>query len=507
MVQDTVDLLAIYLTTNDATDLPYRTRAAALKHVDATELNVTRFLRTMDGLLAHGGYLQGQQAVFATFYGKQDRTTDAEALFIRVLQLQHQYQGPTHIEILATTNNLAGLYCRLQRYEEAETLLRTILEGKEKLFPPDDIRITNTINELGNVCSDLCRYEEVKTFYLRNLESLLNNLNPAPISLKIVYNNLGQLAMRQAEWEEAQEVFEKASALSKNTGLTGWSSESAAECGDLDQVDCQIVINTARLFRCVGLLDPAGIMYTKAAQALLALLGPKYSKYMAAQEEFIDLCDIRREVEDTARLRHSQNNDMDTGIKGARADRENAMVQNSMLRLEVEAEQLKTSNSTDLTLQGRSEGHGGSNSTLPMPQSSLLRPMQTSSMSRNNRPQQMLQCAFPFMTDGTTEAKGVGASCRHSNGSGQLLRSPREGSRGLIQGANCGQSMRVPPSRMDDSGTQRVNLYTPAQQSQLLASRRAYTERMLAIVNAQQPMCVEKSVRIEDGPGHSNIIS
>ena len=69
----------------------------------------------------------------------------------------------------------------------------------------------------------------------------------------------------------------------------------------MNEVDCQIVLNAAWLFRRAGLLDQASVMYKNAAQGLLALLGPKHSKYVAAQEQFKlfdDLCDIRRELEE-----------------------------------------------------------------------------------------------------------------------------------------------------------------------------------------------------------------
>ena len=458
MVQDMVDVLAIYMTTNDAIDLPYKTRAALLKHIDASQLNVTRFLKTMDSVLAHGGFMQGQQAVFATFYGKHDRTADAETLFIRVLEIQRQYLGPSDIGTLATMNNLASLYLRLQRYEEAERLLRRVLEGKEKLFPPNDFRITNTMNELGNVCSQLGRCEEAKSLYLRNLKTFLGSSCPSINNLKIVYNNLGEVAMRQGELKEAQQMFEKALAQGKNNQPTCWSSmfkRGSAEY--LDEIDCQILINNARLCRCMGQFDLAGLTYERTVQGLVALLGPKHSKALAAQQEFKDLFEIKRQARDLTSLRHSQNCDLNPSIRGACSNWGTAMQQSQLLHLERETKQIQNMNSRGQTQQNaplqpqRNDKQENINALSATNQQSTTMSRWGPSTNANQRAQAQQTC-FAFISEGKPETKGADRLSQNCNS--QTLQSRHiKGSKtqNINRGATQAQGALLFSRRMDDN--------------------------------------------------------
>ena len=285
MVQDSIDILALFITKNDAVDLPYRLRSALLRHVDVAQLNVDLYLKSQESKLAHGGYLQGQQAVFATFLGKHDRTAEAEALFKMVLSQQTQKLGPSSIAVLATTNNLAGLYLRLRRFEEAELHLKKVLDGKLQHFSQNDIRIANTINELGNVCSQLGRFEEAKSFYMKNLAIFLQDENSSVNNLKIVYNNLGEIALRQGSYVEANNMFKKASEQGRN-GQPTCQVVGQTNCDTpLDEIDCQILINKGRVLNCVGKFERAHEMLKRASDGLLKLLGPKHSKVIAAERE------------------------------------------------------------------------------------------------------------------------------------------------------------------------------------------------------------------------------
>ena len=346
MVQDAVDLLAISITASENLDRPYRSRAALLKHIDAVQLNVAQFLKTTDSELAHGGYIQGQQAVFATFIGEHDWTMEAEILFAKVLSLQNKYLGPANIGTLATTNNLATLYFRLQRYEEVEKLLKKVLEGKEKLFPAGDFRITNTINALGNLYSQLGRFEEAKSLYLRNLETFLKSENLSVKNLKTVYCNLGEVAMRRGELGEAERMFENAFNQGKNDQPTcGQLSPHINSEDHLDEIDCQILVNKARLFKCRGQLDLAYDTCKKASQGLVALLGSGHSKTLAAEKELADIFQRSPQAADRDDLRHSGYGVFNPALRGACANWGVQMYQSQLMHLEREKNQTQMVNS------------------------------------------------------------------------------------------------------------------------------------------------------------------
>ena len=345
LVQDSIDMLALFITKNDAIDLPYRLRSALLRHIDAAQLNISRYLKTEDSKRAHGGYLQGQQAVFATFYGKHDRTVEAEALFAAVLSQQTRYLGPMDIAVLATTNNLASLYLRLQRYEQAEVLLRRVLLGKEQHFPPNDLRIANTINELGIVCSQLGRCDEARTLYLRNLNVFLQNQNTSVNNLKIVYSNLGEVAMRQGKLAEAGKWFEKAMGQGRNGQSTCQVVHQTGNENPLDEIDCQILLNKGRLLHCAGMFDMAHATYERARQGLVMLLGPKHSQVIAVEKELAFMIPLETSdlsIDEKERLRFSQDCDQNPSIKGQCINwgRAAQMQQSQLLHFERRMQQL-----------------------------------------------------------------------------------------------------------------------------------------------------------------------
>ena len=396
MVQDTVDLLAIYITANDALDLSYRSRAALLKHVDAALFNTTQFLKTADSQLAHGGYIQGQQAVFATFYGKHDRTAEAETLFLRVLSLQDRYLGSMHIGTLATTNNLASLYLRLQRYEEAERLLRKVLEGKERLFPSNDFRIANTINELGNVCSQLGRCEEARSLFLRNLATFLGGSNPSINSLKIVYNNLGEVAMRQRNLEEAEQMLENALAQGMNGRHTCKLLFPQQREDSLDEIDCQILLNKARLLNCIGRFDLALVTCEKASQGLVSLLGPKHSKAVAAEKELANMFLNKSKATSVEKLQQSQKCDLNPDIRVACANWGGDMQQAQGSLMDLNRRRVQNmeyrAQTQPSTLQEALNGY------VAMPNSSLLMSNQPRPTTNVNQGAMAQQRCFPFVS-------------------------------------------------------------------------------------------------------------
>ena len=240
MVQDAIDLLAIFITAPcDTINLPFKSRAALLNHIDATQLNVARFLTTRDKILAHAGYLHGQQAVFATFYSKHDRTDNALRLYARVLELQREHLGPSDIGTLATTNKLAALLTRLQRYEDAKDLLWIVLEGKENFSPKVilESRIHSTNLEICIVSSKSSMRLHP---FIRAICRRCWLQNPSVNNLRIAYNNMGELAMRRGRLKQAEQHFGAASQALPSHG------------GKTDEIDCQILINTARLDRLTG---------------------------------------------------------------------------------------------------------------------------------------------------------------------------------------------------------------------------------------------------------------
>ena len=61
----------------------------------------------------------------------------AEPLYRRALEIRERALGPDHPDVVASLNNLAGLYALEQRYAEAEPLYRRALAINERIDGKD----------------------------------------------------------------------------------------------------------------------------------------------------------------------------------------------------------------------------------------------------------------------------------------------------------------------------------------------------------------------------------
>lgn len=59
-------------------------------------------------------------------------TAQAEALYVRSLQIREKVLGPEHPQVATSLNNLAMLYRSLERYREAEPCFKRALAILEK---------------------------------------------------------------------------------------------------------------------------------------------------------------------------------------------------------------------------------------------------------------------------------------------------------------------------------------------------------------------------------------
>src|SRR4051812_5190159 len=155
------------ILSNDAESMSLQKRQELLSHIDACVENGYYHLKNQASIIKDGGFLEGFQTSFATFYGQHDRHLDAERLFRRSLELQKTHLGVESIATLSTMNNLSALYLDVKRLAEAEPILHETLVVKENMLGPDHPRTLNTVNNIGNLLALQLKYDEATQMYER----------------------------------------------------------------------------------------------------------------------------------------------------------------------------------------------------------------------------------------------------------------------------------------------------------------------------------------------------
>ena len=286
MIRDSINLLALFIASNEAIDLNHITRGSLISHIDACQASVSRFLTNTESLIKYGCYLEGQQSVLSRFYASHDREESAQSLLFQALRLQTEKLGSNHIGTIASTNELAGLYVRQRRYAEAESILLQVIEGKRQHFieNPSDIKVSNSVNELGIVYNFLGRHDEAEKLFRENLQTFQHCQDAGPHHFMITYNNLAEIELHRGNLSQALNLLSLAEGASETMEIDPNFLSKRLE--NRNELLCQVKINQARVHYLMGSHEPALEEYQSILMDFNQLFGSKHSKTLALEDEF-----------------------------------------------------------------------------------------------------------------------------------------------------------------------------------------------------------------------------
>jgi hypothetical protein len=159
-------MTALLILDRESENLLLPERQELLGHIDSCLANSRQYLTTTSSRQSHGGIIEGHQTTFATFYGRHDRHTDAETLFLDAIAMQNQELGRSHIATLRSMGNLGVLYLETENLARAEEIIKGNLDMKEKLLGPDHPLTLNTVNNLGNLYAMRLMYDKATEMHL-----------------------------------------------------------------------------------------------------------------------------------------------------------------------------------------------------------------------------------------------------------------------------------------------------------------------------------------------------
>jgi tetratricopeptide (TPR) repeat protein len=263
---------------NDAESMPLQRRQELLSHIDACVENGHYHLKNQPSIIKYGGFLEGFQTSFATFYGQHDRYLDAEQLFRSSLELQKAHLGVESIATLSTMNNLSALYLDLKRLDEAEPILYETLVVKENMLGPDHPRTLNTVNNIGNLLALQLKYDEATQMYERTLKGYQAINGPNHRTVIQSMNNLGEIAMKKGDFFGAEVLF-----------IDGIRRLLVQDGNQEDALVLYLKSNIALLYKLQNRLEEAVTAYLDLVNRRKEVLGPEHSLSLQSMCELADV--------------------------------------------------------------------------------------------------------------------------------------------------------------------------------------------------------------------------
>ncbi|KAI9641409.1 hypothetical protein NHQ30_010211 [Ciborinia camelliae] len=271
-------LTASVIQEGDTEMLSLQKRQELLSHIDACIENSSSFLTDEQSIIEHGGFVEGFQTTFATFYGQHDRNIDAERLFHRSLNIQISQLGINTIATLSTMNNLAALYLDSKRLDEARPLLYQTLEIKEIMLGPEHPRTLNTVNNLGNFLVLQLQFEDATKMYQRTLAGYRKLNGPVHKTVIECLSNLGEVAMKRGNFLEAERLFQE-----------GLEKLQISSNGEEDGLALYLKSNVALVYKLQHRYQEAEKAYEDLIEKRKALLGSKHSSTLQSMCELGDV--------------------------------------------------------------------------------------------------------------------------------------------------------------------------------------------------------------------------
>ncbi len=135
---------------------------------------------------------------------------DAEPLYRRAIQIRERQQGPNHLDLAASLNNLAALLKDQGQYATAEPLYRRALEIKKKQQGSDHPSVATGLNNLAELLRAQGQYAAAEPLHRRALAIREKQLGSDHLDTALSLNNLALLLEDQGQYAAAEPLYRRA---------------------------------------------------------------------------------------------------------------------------------------------------------------------------------------------------------------------------------------------------------------------------------------------------------
>lgn len=223
-------------------------------------------------------------------YVAQGRYAEAEPLYLRALEARRRVQGDFHAGTLGTMENLANLYAIQGRYDEGVRLSQQLLEAHNRIDGPGHPATLLAMNNLAVVQQMQGRLYDAEALFhavLEHRETLADSNSP---DLAAARNNLALLYQAQGRYGEAEPLLKQV------------RDARAQSLGPAHPETIAAVNNLALLFQSQGRFDAAEPLLISAFDGLSRTLGERHPNAIGALTNLALLYQSQGRLADAAPL-------------------------------------------------------------------------------------------------------------------------------------------------------------------------------------------------------------
>jgi tetratricopeptide (TPR) repeat protein len=151
----------------------------------------------------------------ASTYRNQGRWEEAEKLEVQVMEMSKMKLGLDHPYTLTSMANLAETYRNQGRWEEAEKLFVQVVETFQTKLGPDHLDTLTSMANLASTYRNQGKWEEAEKLEVQVVETFQTKLGPDHPSTLTSMNNLAETYRNQGQWEEAEKLEVQVMEMSK----------------------------------------------------------------------------------------------------------------------------------------------------------------------------------------------------------------------------------------------------------------------------------------------------
>jgi serine/threonine protein kinase/tetratricopeptide (TPR) repeat protein len=213
----------------------------------------------------------------ANLYWYQGKLTQAESLYLEVIEQRSRLVGKDHPTTLQADYDLASLYILQKRWNEAEPLIRRTLEAQRRALGPDHPDTMSTLELLQNMYFAQERYidaEPIAVDVMAFRRKTLGLDHPATLTSM---HNLATIYWRLRRYGEAEQLF--LAAIEGKRRVSGTSHPSTSRS----------LQSLARMYQDLGRYGEAEPLILASYEGYRAAFGQDDERTRTTVKELVDL--------------------------------------------------------------------------------------------------------------------------------------------------------------------------------------------------------------------------
>lgn len=172
------------------------------KFKESEEL-LQQVLEMAEGVNVPHDLISATKHSLALAYQRDERTEEAERLFVDLFEENQAYYGLEHPETINSLSSLAAFYVEANRLDVAEPLLLQSVELSNLVMGEVNLETLIRLNNLAYFYTRQQRYEDAEKVFQEVIEKKIAKYTEEHPSVLVSRNNLAQLYREQERYQEA----------------------------------------------------------------------------------------------------------------------------------------------------------------------------------------------------------------------------------------------------------------------------------------------------------------